>query len=62
MFALIVRERGRLRPRSRRLRRPRMLASPSCDPAVAAPPGRPDFDDEAFELIGPGNERSGDMT
>jgi hypothetical protein len=54
MSAVIVRKR---RPRWR-LRRLRMPAG--CGPVGQTPPGRPDFDDEACELIGPGNERFGE--
>jgi hypothetical protein len=56
MFALIHK-----RGPHRRLRRPGMLARISHGP-MQGPPGRPDFDDEAVELIGPGNERAGDGT
>ena len=56
MRALIARQRGP----HRRLRHPRMSAAVSGGVSVQGPPARPDYDDEAFELIGPGNERPGD--
>jgi hypothetical protein len=58
MSALIARKRGP----QRRLRRLCTSAPVSWDIVVQGPPGRPDFDDEAFELIGPGNDRAGDGT
>jgi hypothetical protein len=56
MPALIVRKRGP----QRRPRRPRMPAPRLRALVLQAPPGRPDFDDESFELIGPGSDRAGD--
>jgi hypothetical protein len=55
MSALILRKRG---PR-RRLRRCGLSTSCSREP-TQGPPGRLEFDDEAIELIGPGNDRAGD--
>jgi hypothetical protein len=54
MFALI-RKRGPYR----RLRR-RSMSAPNWRGPPEGPPGRLDFDDEAIELIGPGNDRVGD--
>jgi hypothetical protein len=44
-----------------RKRRPQPRLRRVCVPTVLpvrGPPGRPDFDDEGVELIGPGTERS----
>jgi hypothetical protein len=57
MPALITRKRGPHRHprRRRRMPVPRIGAL-----VLQAPPGRPEFDDEGFELIGPGSDRAGD--
>jgi hypothetical protein len=55
MAALILRKRGPLS----RLRRRGMPARISRGP-IQGPPDRLDFDDEAIELIGPGNDRAGE--
>jgi hypothetical protein len=55
MSAPILRKRGP----QRRLRR-RGLPAPSSRGPLQGPPDRRDFDDEAIELIGPGNDRPGD--
>ena len=55
MSALILRKRGP----HRRLHRLGMPAPESRGP-LQGPPGRLDFDDEAIELIGPGNDRVAD--
>jgi hypothetical protein len=55
MSALTLRKRGP----HRRLRRRGLPVPHSRDP-LQGPLGRLEFDDEAIELIGPGNERAGD--
>jgi hypothetical protein len=55
MSALILRKRG---PHPRLRRKP----APIARGPMQGPPGRLEFDDEAIELIGPGNDRPGDGT